>query len=53
MLWFVEFLTELGEEESGWERRKRPQKEVLATIRSFRVGDRLTRRQVHDRHALG
>ena len=47
-----EFLTELGEEESGWERRKRLQKKVLATIRSFRAGDRLTRRQVYDCHAL-
>ena len=47
-----EFLTELGEEESDFERRKRLQKEVLATIRSFRAGDRLTRHQVHDRHAL-
>lgn len=47
-----EFLTELGEEESAGERRKRLQKEVLATVRSFRAGDRLTRRQVHDRHAL-
>ena len=47
-----EFLTELGEEESAGERRKRLQKEVLATIRSFCAGDRLTRGQVHDRHAL-
>lgn len=46
------FLTELGEEESGRERRKWLQKEGLATIRSFRAGDRFTRRQVHDRHAL-
>jgi len=47
-----EFLSGLGAEESDFERRKRLQKEVLATIRSFRAGDRLTRQKVHDRHAV-
>lgn len=47
-----DFLTRLGEEESDFERRKRLQQEVLASIRSFRAGDRLSRDQVHDRHAL-
>ena len=47
-----EFLVKLGEEESDFERRKRLQQEVLASIKSFRAGDRLSRRQVHDRHAL-
>lgn len=47
-----EFLSGLGTEETDFERRKRLQKEVLATIRSFRAGDRLTRQQVHDRHAV-
>jgi len=46
------FLMKLGEEESDFERRKRLQSEVLAGIRSFRAGDRLTRNQVHDRNAL-
>jgi plasmid stability protein len=48
-----EFLTSLGEEdESAFERRKRLQDEVLASIGSFRAGDRLTRDRVHDRDAL-
>jgi hypothetical protein len=46
------FLMKLGEEESDSERGKRLQKEVLATVRRFRAGDRLTRNQVHDRNAL-
>ena len=47
-----EFLVQLGGQESDFERRKRLQGEVLATIRRFRAGDRLTRHQVHDRNAL-
>jgi plasmid stability protein len=47
-----DFLMKLGQEESDSERRKRLQKEVFATIRRFRAGDRLTRSQVHDRNAL-
>ena len=47
-----EFLVQLGGAESDFERRKRLQGEVLATVRRFRAGDRLTRRQVHERHAL-
>jgi len=47
-----EFLVKLGEQESDSVRGKRLQKEALATIRRFRVGDRLTRDQVHDRNAL-
>jgi plasmid stability protein len=47
-----EFLSRLGQEESDFERRKRLQKEVLASIRSFRAGERLSRDQVHDRNAL-
>ena len=45
------FLVKLGQEESESERRKRLQKEVFASIRRFRAGDRLTRNQVHDRNA--
>lgn len=47
-----EFLAKLGEEESDFERRKRLQKEVLASVRRFRAGGRLTRDQTHDRNAL-
>ncbi len=47
-----EFLEALGEEESDFERRKRLQDEVLATIEDFRAGDRLTRAEAHDRRAL-
>ena len=47
-----EFLSRLGQEESDFERGKRLQKEVLATIRSFRAGNRLSRDEVHDRNAL-
>ena len=47
-----EFLTSLGEDESAFERRKRLQDEVLASIGSFRAGDRLTRDRVHERDAL-
>ena len=47
-----EFLTSLGEEESGFERRKHLQDEVLASIGSFRAGDRLSRDRVHERDAV-
>jgi hypothetical protein len=46
------FLMHLGEGESDSERGKRLQKEVLATVRRFRAGDRLNRDQVHDRNAF-
>ena len=47
-----EFLSKLAEEESDFERRKRLQKEVLASIRRFRASDRLNRETIHDRNAL-
>lgn len=48
-----EYLTSLSEEdESDFERRKRLQEEVLASIGSFRAGGRLTRDRVHERDAL-
>ena len=47
-----EFLAGLGNEESDFERRKRLQHEVLASIQSFRAGNRLSRDQVHNRRAL-
>ena len=43
------FLTEFAGEETDFERRKRLQRETLASIVSFRVGERLTRDEVHDR----
>jgi hypothetical protein len=47
-----EFLEGLGDQEPEFERRKRLQAEVLASIRSFRAAGRLTRDQAHDRDAL-
>lgn len=47
-----EFLMRLGDEESEFERRRRLQDEVLETIQGFRAGSRLSRDQVHRRHAL-
>jgi len=46
------FLIGLNEEESDFERRKRLQAEVLATITGFQASDRLSRDEVHDRDAL-
>lgn len=45
------FLTKLTEEESDMERRKRLQRETLASIHAFSAGDRLSREQVHERLA--
>jgi len=47
-----EFLIRLGEDESDFERRKRLQAEVLASIKKFRAGDRLSREAIHERKAL-
>jgi plasmid stability protein len=47
-----EFLRSLGDQESDFEKGKRLQDEVLATIRRFRAGDRLTRDAVHRRRAV-
>ena len=47
-----EFLAKLAEEESDFERRKSLQSKVLASIRSFRAGDRLSRDKAHERNAL-
>jgi len=47
-----EFLIGLGEEESDFERRKRLQAEVLASVKGFRAGDRLTREEAHERDAV-
>lgn len=47
-----DYLISLGDEETEFERRKRLQDEVLATIVEFRANDRLSREAVHDRRAL-
>jgi plasmid stability protein len=47
-----EFLAGLGDEEPEFERRKRLQGEVLASVKSFRAAGRLARDQAHDRDAL-
>ena len=47
-----ELLTEFAGEESDFDRRKRLQDEVIASIRSFRGGDRLSREETHDRTAV-
>jgi plasmid stability protein len=47
-----EFLSGLGNDEPDLERRKRLQAQVLASIRRFRAGGRLSRDEAHDRDAL-
>lgn len=47
-----EFLMGLGDGESDFERRKRLQDEVLATIGRFRAGDRLRRGEIYRRRAV-
>lgn len=47
-----ELLAQFAGEETELERRKRLQRETLASIKTFRAGDRLTRDEVHDRDAL-
>ena len=47
-----EFLTRLGQDESEFDRRKRLQDEVMASIRAFSAGDRLSREDTHDRNAV-
>jgi hypothetical protein len=46
------FLNGLSEGETDIERRKRLQNETLASIKSFRASSRLSRDQVHQRHAV-
>lgn len=47
-----DFLLKVGEEDSDFERRRRLQAEVLAGVRRFRGGDRLSRNAVHGRRAV-
>lgn len=46
------FFNEVVERESDFDRRKRLQRETLASIRAFRASDRLPREALHQRHAL-
>lgn len=47
-----EFLQALVSEDSDFERLKKLQDEVLATVTSFSARDRLGREEVHDRDAV-
>lgn len=44
-----EFLMGLGEEETDFERRKRMQDEILASVKRFSASDRLKREIIHRR----
>ena len=46
------FLIEIVENESEFERRKRLQDETIASIRRFSASDRLGRADIHDRDAV-
>lgn len=46
------FLKDLCQEETDIERRKRLQSETLAGIKSFRASRRLSREEIHQRHAI-
>lgn len=49
----ADLLSEIaGDDERDFERRRNLQREVIASIREFRAGDRLTREEVHDRLAV-
>ena len=48
-----EFLIRLAEDaESDFARRKRLQDEVIASIKAFSAGDRLSRDEIHNRNAV-
>lgn len=47
-----DFLAGMTQEESDFERRRRLQDEVLASVKRFSAADRLNRDAAHDRHAL-
>jgi hypothetical protein len=46
------YLESLSEQSDDFERRRRMQKEVVASIRRFRGGDRVSRAEVHGRYAI-
>ena len=47
-----EFLTEFAGEETDYERRKKLQKQTLASIKHFCAGDRLRRDEVYAQRAI-
>lgn len=47
-----ELLARFSGEVTDYERRKRLERETLASIQPFRAADRLSRDEVHDRDAL-
>ena len=47
-----EYLKDVVRGEDSFTRLKRLEQDVLATVKNFRAGDRLTRDEVHDRRAL-
>ena len=48
----IAFLVELTSGESDFEQRKRLERETIVAIRDFSAEDRLSRDELHDRHAL-
>jgi antitoxin component of RelBE/YafQ-DinJ toxin-antitoxin module len=49
---FKEFLLQLTSGELDFDRRKRLERETIAAIRDFSAADRLSRDELHERHAL-
>ena len=49
---FKEFLLQLTNGESDFDRRKRLERETIALIRDFSAADRLSRDELHERHTL-
>jgi len=47
-----DFLEKVAQTESDFERRRRLQDEVLATVTRFRAAGRLSRDEAHDRRAI-
>ena len=48
----IAFLVELTSWDSDFEQRKRLERETIVAIRDFSAEDRLSRDELHDRHAL-
>lgn len=46
------FLDEIAGQESEFDRRRRLQNELQASVKRFRAADRLTRDEAHNRRAL-
>ena len=49
---FKEFLLQLTNGESDFDRRKRLERETIALIRDFSAADRLSRDELYERYAL-